>query len=98
MEILRQAGIEPKVVEYLKTPPSRAEIEALLKKAGISARELIRPKGDLYTELGLDDMLLSDTILIDAMAKHPVLINRPVVITPKGAALCRPADKVRELL
>ena len=98
LELLRSKGIEPQVREYLKDAPTRDEIVALLKKADISARELIRNKGDLYTELKLDDMLLSDNILIDAMAKHPELINRPVVITKKGAALCRPAEKALGLL
>jgi arsenate reductase len=98
LAMIRDAGIEPRVVEYLKTPPSRSELAAMIKAAGLTVREAIRDKGTPYHELGLDDPKLSDTALLDAMVAHPILINRPIVVTPKGTRLCRPAEKVLEIL
>jgi arsenate reductase len=96
--LIREAGIEPRVIEYLKTPPSEATLRDLLRQMGIGPRDLLRKKGSPYEELGLDDPSFTDDELIALMAKHPALINRPVVVTPKGARLCRPADTVKELL
>lgn len=96
--LIRNAGIAPQVIEYLKTPPSRQELVALLKLMGIPARALLREKGTPYVELGLDDMSLSEDALIDAMMAHPVLINRPIVVTPLGAKLCRPSELVLDML
>jgi arsenate reductase len=98
LAMIRDAGIEPRVVEYLKTPPSRSELAAMIKAAGLTVREAIRDKGTPYHELGLDDPKLSDTALLDAVVAHPILINRPIVVTPKGTRLCRPAEKVLEIL
>jgi arsenate reductase len=96
--LIREAGIEPRVIEYLKTPPSEATLRDLLRQMGIGPRDLLRKKGSPYEELGLDDPSFTDDELIALMAKHPALINRPVVVTPKGARLCRPADTVKDLL
>ena len=98
LAMIRNAGIEPHVVEYLKTPPSRALLAALIERMGISVRELIREKGTPYRELGLDDPSLGDGALLDAMLTHPVLINRPIVVSPLGVALCRPSERVLDLL
>lgn len=98
LALIRNAGIEPHVVEYLKTPPSRAMLESLMERAGMTARALLREKGTPYAELGLDDPQLSDAQLIDAMMAHPVLINRPLVISPLGVKLCRPSEAVLDLL
>ena len=98
LAMIRNAGIEPHVVEYLKTPPSRAILESLIKRAGLSPRELLREKGTPYIELGLDDESLSDAALVDAMMEHPILINRPVVISPLGVRLCRPSEAVLDIL
>ena len=98
LAMIRDAGIEPKVVEYLKTPPNRSELAAMIKAAGLTVREAIREKGTPFQELGLDDPKLSDAALLDAMVKNPILINRPIVVTAKGARLCRPAEKVLEIL
>ncbi len=95
---IRAAGIEPRVIEYLKTPPSRAELEDLIARMGIPVRALLRRQGTPFEELGLDDPALSDAALIDAMMAHPILINRPIVISPKGVKLCRPSESVAELL
>lgn len=97
LALLREAGIEPKVVEYLKTPPDVATIRSLLAKLGIAPRELLR-KGDLYNELGLGDGTRSDDEIVAAMTAHPALIERPIVVTPKGAKVCRPPELVRELI
>ena len=94
----RNAGVEPHVVEYLKTPPSRALLVELIGRAGITPRELLREKGTPYTELGLGDASLSDSELVDAMMAHPVLINRPLVVSPLGVKLCRPSEAVLDLL
>ena len=98
LAMIRNAGIEPHVVEYLKTPPARALLEQLLARAGLSVRDVIREKGTPYAELGLDDPKWSDEQLLDFIVQHPVLMNRPLVVTPLGTALCRPSEKVLELL
>jgi arsenate reductase (glutaredoxin) len=96
--LIRNAGIEPHVVEYLKTPPNRAMLESLIARAGMSVRELLREKDSPYLALGLDDPLLSDEALLDAMMAHPILINRPLVITSLGVKLCRPSEAVLSIL
>ena len=96
--LIRNAGIEPHVVEYLKTPPSRALLVELIDRAGITPRELLREKGTPYAELGLGDTSLSDDALVDAMMAHPILINRPLVVSPLGVKLCRPSEAVLDLL
>lgn len=98
LAMIRNAGIEPHVVEYLKTPPSRTMLVSLLQRMGMEARGLLREKGTPYRELGLDDESLSDEALLDAMVSHPLLINRPIVVSPLGAALCRPSERVLDLL
>ncbi len=98
LAMIRNAGIEPTVVEYLQTPPSRAELKAMITDAGLTVREAIREKGTPYAELGLDDAALSDEQLLDAMVKEPILINRPFVVTPLGTRLCRPSEAVLEIL
>lgn len=98
LAMIRQSGAEPHVIEYLKTPPSRAELVDLIARMGITARDLLRRKGTPYDELGLDDPLLSDDALIDAMMTHPILINRPIVVTRLGVKLCRPSEAVLNIL
>jgi len=98
LALIRNAGIEPNVIEYLTHPPSREALVALIARAGLSVREALREKGTPYAELGLDDPGLTDEQLIDAMLAHPILINRPFVDTPKGARLCRPSELVLDLL
>ena len=98
LAMIRNAGIEPHVVEYLKTPPSRAMLVSLIARMGISPRVLLREKGTPYAELGLDDPALSEAALIDAMMAHPILINRPIVASPQGVRLCRPSERVLDLL
>lgn len=98
LAMIRHAGIEPHVIEYLKTPPSRALLEQLIARAGIAPRALLRQKGTPFADLGLDDQTLPDAALIDAMMAHPILINRPLVVSPKGVRLCRPSEAVLELL
>ena len=98
LAMIRNAGIEPHVVEYLKTPPSRALLVELIERAGISPRELLREKGTPYAELGLGDTTLSDEALVDAMMAHPILINRPLVVSSLGVKLCRPSEAVLDLL
>ncbi len=98
LAMIRNAGIEPHVVEYLKTPPSRALLVDLIDRAGITPRDLLREKGTPYAELGLGDASLTDDALLDAMIAHPVLINRPLVVSPLGVRLCRPSEAVRDLL
>jgi len=98
LAMIRQSGEEPEVIEYLETPPTKKKLEALIKAMGISPRALLRRKGTPYDALGLDDESLSDDRLIDAMVAHPVLINRPIVVTPRGARLCRPSEVVLEIL
>ena len=98
LAMIRNAGIEPHVVEYLKTPPSRALLVELIDRAGITPRDLLREKGTPYAELGLGDASLSADALLDAMIAHPVLINRPLVVSPLGVKLCRPSEAVLDLL
>lgn len=98
LAMIRNAGIEPTVIEYLQTPPSRAELKAMITDAGLTVREAIREKGTPYAELGLDNPALSDEQLLDAMVKEPILINRPFVVTPLGTRLCRPSEAVLEIL
>ena len=98
LELIRQSGETPEVIEYLLTPPARATLVALLAGMGIAPRDLLREKGTPYLTLGLDNQTLTDEQLIDAMMAHPILINRPIVVTEKGAALCRPSEKVLALL
>lgn len=96
--MIRDAGVEPRVIEYLKTPPNRSELVALLKRMGITPRALLRRRGTPYDALGLDDSGKSDDALIDAIVANPVLMERPVVASGKGAVLCRPVDRVRDVL
>lgn len=98
LAMIREAGFEPHVVEYLKTPPSRALLEQLIARAGINARALLREKGTPFLELGLADPGLSEPALLDAMMSHPILINRPLVVSPLGVKLCRPSETVLSLL
>lgn len=96
--LIRNAGIEPEVIEYLKSPPSREQLLALSARMGLPLRELLRGKEPLAKELGLDNPAVSDDALLDAMLAHPILINRPIVVTALGAALCRPSEAVLDLL
>lgn len=98
LAMIRNAGIEPHVVEYLKTPPSRGLLEQMIARAGIAPRALLREKGTPFAELGLSDESLDDDALIDAMMLHPILINRPVVVSPLGVKLCRPSEEVLDLI
>ncbi|MEO6092276.1 MAG: arsenate reductase (glutaredoxin) [Novosphingobium sp.] len=98
LAMIRNAGIEPHVVEYLKTPPSRAMLQGVIERMGATARSLLREKGTPYAELGLEDPSLTDDQLLDAMVAHPLLINRPIVVTPLGVRLCRPSEVVLEIL
>ena len=98
LALIRNAGIEPHVVEYVRTPPSRRLLREMCSRAGITVREAIREKGTPFAELGLADPALTDEQLLDAMVEHPILINRPLVVTPKGVALCRPSEAVLDLL
>jgi len=98
LAMIRNAGIEPHVVEYLKTPPSRALVRQMLTRAGLSVRDVLREKGTPYAELGLADPALTDEQLLDAVEAHPVLLNRPLVVSPKGVRLCRPSEAVLDLL
>lgn len=96
--LIRNAGIEPHVVEYLKTPPTRLLLRQLISRMGVPVRDVIRQKGTPYRDLGLDDPSKTDDQLLDAMMAHPVLINRPIVVTPRGVRLCRPSEEVLDLL
>ena len=98
LAMIRNAGIEPHVVEYLKTPPSRAMLESLIARAGITPRSLLREKGTPFAELGLGNPDLTDAQLLDAMMAHPILINRPLVVSPLGVKLCRPSEAVLDLI
>lgn len=98
LAMIRESGEEPDVIEYLKTPPDRAKLIELTKAMGITVRQLLREKGTPYAELGLADPRWSDDELIDFMLAHPILINRPIVVTPKGTRLCRPSEMVLDLL
>jgi len=96
--MIRQSGVDPTVIEYLKTPPSREKLVELIKAMGVPVRALLREKGTPFHELGLDNPKWSDDELIDHMLTHPILINRPIVVTPKGVKLCRPSEAVLQLL
>ena len=98
LALIRNSGEEPTVVEYLKAPPSRETLVALIGRMGINARDLLRRKGTPHDELGLDDPALTEEQLLDAMMAHPILINRPIVVTPVGVKLCRPSEAVLEIL
>lgn len=98
LALIRNAGVEPHIIEYLKTPPSRALLVQLIERAGLSARSILREKGTPYADLGLGDPELTDDALLDAMMAHPILINRPLVVSPKGVKLCRPSEAVLDLL
>jgi arsenate reductase len=98
LALIRNTGVEPQVIEYLKNPPTREVLKDLIAKAGLSVRQAIREKGTPYAELGLDNPALSDDQLLDAMVAHPILINRPFVVTPVGARLCRPSELVLDIL
>jgi len=98
LALIRNTGIEPHVIEYLKTPPSRPMLVSLIRRMGAAVRDVLRDKGTPYHELGLDDPGLSDEQLIDAMMTHPILINRPIVVTPIGVKLCRPSEAVLDIL
>lgn len=98
LAMIRASGVEPEIIEYLTHPPTREKLTALIASIGAGARALLRIKGTPYAELGLDDASLSDDALLDAMLAHPILINRPIVETPKGTRLCRPSELVLEIL
>jgi arsenate reductase (glutaredoxin) len=98
LALIRNAGVEPTVIEYLKTPPDRATLVDLLKRAGLRPRELLREKGTPYAELGLGAQHWTDDQLIEQMLAHPILINRPLVVTPWGVKLCRPSERVLDIL
>lgn len=98
LALIRNSGVEPEIVEYLKTPPSRDRLADLIRRMGVPVRSVLREKGTPYAELGLDDPSLSDDQLLDAMIAHPILINRPIVETPLGVRLCRPSEAVLDIL
>jgi arsenate reductase len=98
LAMIRATGAEPVVIEYLKTPPSRGELQDLVRRMGIPLRAVLRQKGTPFAELGLDDPALSDDALLDAIEAHPILINRPIVVTPKGVRLCGPSETVLDML
>ena len=96
--LIRNAGVEPHIIDYLKTPPTRTLLEQLIQRMGISVRALLRKKGTPYDQLGLDNAQLTDDQLLDAMMKNPILINRPIVVTPAGVKLCRPSETILDIL
>lgn len=98
LAMIRNSGVEPTVIEYLKTPPTREQLQALIAASGLSVRDIMRSKEALFTELGLADPSRSDAELVDAMLAHPILINRPLVVTPQGTRLCRPSELVLDIL
>jgi len=98
LTLIRQSGVEPTVVEYLKTPPDTTQLRQLLKTMGATVREVLREKGTPYAELNLGDPKWSDDELLAFIAQHPILLNRPIVVTPLGVRLCRPSERVREIL
>ena len=98
LALIRNSGVEPEVIEYLKNPPTKANLQDLLKAIGISARELLREKGTPYAELGLNDAKWTDDELLNFVVQHPILMNRPVVVTPLGTRLCRPSEAVLDIL
>jgi arsenate reductase (glutaredoxin) len=98
LAMIRDSGVEPMVIEYLKTPPAKAELQALLQRMGVGVRDVLRQKGTPYDELGLANPKWSDDELLDFIGQHPVLLNRPIVVTPLGARLCRPSEAVLDIL
>jgi len=98
LAMIRNAGVEPHIIEYRKTPPTRRLLTELLSRADLSVRQILRERGTPYHELGLGDPSLSDEALLDAIAAHPILMNRPLVVTPEGVRLCRPSERVLDLL
>jgi arsenate reductase len=98
LAMIRNAGIEPEIIEYLKNPPDRATLKDLIERAGLTVRATLREKGTPYAELGLAEASLTDEQLLDAMMEHPILINRPFVVTPLGVRLCRPSELVLDIL
>ena len=98
LALIRNSGVEPTVIEYLKTPPTREQLADLIQRTGLPVRAVLRQKGTPYTELGLDNPSLTDDQLLDAMMAHPILINRPIVVTPLGVRLCRPSEAVLDIL
>lgn len=98
LALIRNSGVEPEVIEYLKTPPTRDMLVELIGQMAIPVRDLLRQKGTPYAELGLDNPALADDQLLDAMMTHPILINRPIVVTPRGVMLCRPSERVLDIL
>lgn len=98
LAMIRNSGVEPTIIEYLKTPPSRETLMDLIARMGVPVRDVLREKGTPYAELGLGDPALTDEALLDAMMAHPILINRPIVVTPLGVRLCRPSELVLDLL
>ncbi|WP_426444805.1 arsenate reductase (glutaredoxin) [Siccibacter colletis] len=98
LALIRNSGVEPRVVLYLENPPSRVELSGLITRMGITARELLRTNTEPYEHLGLDNPAISDDELLDAMLAYPILINRPIVVTPNGTALCRPSERVLDIL
>jgi arsenate reductase len=98
LALIRAAGTDPQVINYLETPPSREDLASLIERMGIKPRDLLRQKGTRYAKLGLDNPALSGDQLIDAMMAHPILINRPIVVAPKGVKLCRPSEEVLSIL
>ncbi len=96
--LIRNAGIEPHVIEYLKCPPSQVLLKSLIARMGVSVRDVVRVKDTPYHDLGLEDPTVTDEQLLDAMISHPILINRPIVVTPLGVKLCRPSESVLDLL
>lgn len=98
LDMIRMRGSEPEVIEYLKTPPSRAELKSMIAKSGRSVREVLRRRGTPYDELGLDDSKWTDDQLLDFMVEHPILIERPIVVTDKGVRLCRPVESLDDIL
>ena len=98
LAMIRNSGVEPHIIEYLKCPPTRRLLTQLIARAGLTVRQILREKGTPYRELGLGDPSLSDDVLLDAIGAHPILMNRPLVVTPKGVRLCRPSEQVLDLL
>jgi len=98
LAMIRNTGVEPHIIDYLKCPPTRLLLTQLLKRAGLTVRQILREKGTPFHELGLGDSSLSDGALLDAIGTHPILMNRPLVVSPKGVSLCRPSEKVIDLL
>ncbi len=98
LAMIRNAGIEPHIIDYLKCPPTRLLLTQLLKRAGRTVRQILREKGTPFQDLGLGDLSLTDDALLDAISAHPILMNRPIVVTPQGVCLCRPSERVLDLL